>query len=233
MSVTPPPSDRSFKSTNLLWPERGNDRRHCIGIDFDNTIISYRQAFLAAAKRRALLPENFVGTKQAVRDCIRLLRDGEREWMDLQGFVYGRGIVDAVMMDGLATFLRRCREEGDAVVIVSHKTEFGHFDPSNVNLRHAALDWMSKQGFFHAEGFGLAVANVYFESTRREKLARIAALGCSHFIDDLEEVLGDPEFPASVKRILFTEGGDLASAPKYPACATWREIEELVFNERV
>ena len=61
--------------------------------------------------------------------------------------------------------------------------------PSRVNLRQAALGWMTAQGFFGTSGFAVPAENVFFESTRAEKLARIAALGCTHFIDDLEEVL--------------------------------------------
>jgi hypothetical protein len=204
-----------------------------IGIDFDNTIISYQQAFLDAARQYGLLPENFTGTKQVVRDWIRLLPDGEREWMRLQGFVYGNGIGKAVLIDGVAEFLRRCDTQGDIVFIVSHKTEFGHFDTSGVNLRRAALDWMRTQGFFGDDGYGLALGNVYFEGTRAEKLGRIAALGCTHFIDDLEEVLCDPGFPPQVKRILFADGVQPERTLPYSVCLTWREVAKLVFNEHL
>jgi hypothetical protein len=203
-----------------------------IGIDFDNTIISYQQAFLAAAKAGGLLPRNFAGTKQAVRDHIRLLPDGEREWMRLQGVVYGKGIGDATLIDGVADFLTRCRRAGTSVFIVSHKTEYGHFDTSGVNLRHAALGWMEQQDFFVEHGFGLNAGKVHFEATRAEKLDRIAALDCTHFIDDLEEVLDDPGFPQGVERILFAEGAPPAKPRPYPVCANWRQITELVFDER-
>jgi hypothetical protein len=205
--------------------------RHRIGIDFDNTIISYQQAFLAAAKSNNLLPENFIGGKQLVRDHIRRLPDGEHEWMRLQGVVYGKGIGDATLIDGVGDFLARCRGVGAAVFIVSHKTEYGHFDASRVNLRQAALGWMKQKNFFQEHG--LAIDNVYFESTRAEKLARIAALDCTHFIDDLEEVLDDPGFPRGVSRILFADGSPPAKPLSYPACMNWQQIEALVFDERV
>ena len=207
--------------------------RHRIGIDFDNTIISYQQAFLAAAKDNDLVPKSFVGAKQAVRDQIRLLPDGEREWMRLQGAVYGQGISGATLIDGVADFLKRCRGAGASVFIVSHKTEYGHFDTSGVNLRQAALGWMEQQSFFNGQGYGLAVDNVYFESTRAEKLARIAALDCTHFIDDLEEVLGDAGFPLGVRRILFADGLPPAKPLPYSVCMNWRQIAELVFDERI
>ena len=203
-----------------------------IGIDFDNTIISYQQAFLDAAAAGRLLPEGFVGTKQAVRDRIRLLPDGEHEWMRLQGFVYGKGIGNAVPFNGVAEFLRHCHKRGETVFIVSHKTEFGHFDTSGVNLRQAARDWIKAQGFFRYDEYGLSLENVYFEGTRAEKLDRIAALGCTHFIDDLEEVLCDPKFPPHVNRILFTDGTKVERTLPCSICSTWPKITDVVFNER-
>jgi hypothetical protein len=203
-----------------------------IGIDFDNTIISYHEAFLAAARSNDLLPKGFGGTKQAVRDQIRLLPDGEREWMRLQGVVYGKGIGSATLIDGVADFLVRCRGAGASVFIVSHKTEYGHFDTSGINLRQAALGWMEQQGFFDEQAYGLAIDDVYFESTRAEKLARIASLNCTHFIDDLEEVLGDAGFPPAVRRILFADGSLPAKPLPYSICMNWQQIAELVFNER-
>ena len=58
-----------------------------IGLDFDNTIIRYDEVFLAEAKRRGLVAPEFRGTKQAVRDTIRLLPSGEVAWQQLQGHV--------------------------------------------------------------------------------------------------------------------------------------------------
>ena len=98
-----------------------------IGIDFDNTIITYDEVFRAAARGQGLIEPGFDGSKQAVRDAIRLLQDGELTWQKLQGQVYGKGIVDAGLCDGVDSFLQRCRAEGAVVFIVSHKTEFGHY----------------------------------------------------------------------------------------------------------
>ncbi len=200
-----------------------------VGLDFDNTLITYDDVFLAMARKRGLAPADFRGRKQAVRDAIRLLPEGEFSWQQLQGYVYGKGVAQASMFDGVGAFLRRCRDSGVSIVIVSHKTEFGHHDPDRVNLREAALAWMSAQGFF-AE-YGIARENVHFESTRDEKIARIARLGCTYFIDDLEEVLTDPAFPRDVKRILFSEDG--ASVPdEVVVCPTWQDVEKQVFRDR-
>jgi hypothetical protein len=199
-----------------------------IGIDFDNTIITYDDVFRSAAVAGGLIAPGFSGNKQAVRDAIRVLPEGELAWQRLQGQVYGKGIDGATMVAGVETFLRRCRAEGCAVAVVSHKTEYGHFDPDRVNLRQAALAWMTTHGLLGGD-HGLALADVYFESTRAEKLKRIAALSLTHFIDDLEEVLTDPDFPPKVERILFADGAQPASS-SYTRCATWRDVERQVFG---
>ena len=119
-----------------------------IGLDFDNTLITYDDVFLNLARERGLTGADFLGRKQAIRDAIRLLPDGELSWQQLQGQVYGKGVARALMFDGVGSFLKQCRQHNVPVVIVSHKTEFGHHDPERVNLRQAALDWMTEQGFF-------------------------------------------------------------------------------------
>ena len=203
-----------------------------IGIDFDNTIVTYDEVFRVSARHRGLIDAGFSGPKQAIRDFIRLLPDGELAWQRLQGHVYGKGIVDAVMFEGVDAFLRRCRVEQSDVFIVSHKTEFGHHESARINLRRAARDWMTGHGFFRPDGYGIPVENVFFEGTRAEKLARISGLACTHFIDDLEEVLTDPNFPTGVRRILFSRTNDPGDAAPYVACPTWRHIEESVFDGR-
>lgn len=197
-----------------------------IGIDFDNTIITYDEVFCAAAERDGLIEHGFAGRKQAVRDAIRLLPDGELAWQRLQGQVYGKGIAAATLMPGIKAFLRRCQRQGCAVSIVSHKTEYGHFDPERVNLRQAALDWMTAQNLFDGS-HAIAPQDVYFESTRKEKLARIASLSLTHFIDDLEEVLTDPAFPSGVARVLL---GETATDARFAVCRCWQEVERKVFD---
>jgi hypothetical protein len=200
-----------------------------IGIDLDNTLIDYGAVFRTFAAERGLIDPAFVGGKDDVRAAIRALPDGEITWQHLQSAVYSKGIRQAVLFEGADAFLRRARDCGCEVVIVSHKTEFGHYDPERVNLRHAALEWLDQRGFFRDDGFAIPSKNVMFAATRSEKIAVIAELEVSFFIDDLPEVLEDVEFPTAVTGILFTRG---AGAPNtYPrALAHWREITDMVFG---
>jgi hypothetical protein len=201
-----------------------------IGIDFDNTLVTYDRVFLARARHSKLLPARFCGNKQEVRDAIRLLPDGELAWQRLQGYVYGQGIGGAAIFPGVDRFLRRCLQAGHTVFIVSHKTEYANHDPARVNLREAALAWMDARGFFDPRKYAIRRANVFFEGTRAEKLARIASLRCTHFVDDLIEVLADPGFPPGIERVLFDApaGGGL---PGMTVCASWREITAALLPE--
>src|SRR4029077_5907849 len=128
--------------------------------------------------------------------------------------------------DGVDAFLRGCRAAGHQVFIVSHKTEFGHHDPDRVDLRAAALGWMEAHGFFATDAYGIPRQNVFFEATRSDKLRRIAALACDCFIDDLEEVLADPDFPPGVDRILLGGG----PSPHFATCANWQQISETLID---
>src|SRR5258708_16750948 len=120
--------------------------------------------------------------KRAMRDRLGQGSDGELEWQRMQGLVYGPLMPGAGVMPGVYEFLRQSRQAGVKIVVVSHKTEYGHFDETRTNLRTAALAWMERAGFFDPGGFGLDRGSVFFESTREEKVRRIAALSCSDFV---------------------------------------------------
>jgi len=202
-----------------------------IGIDFDNTVAGYDGLFCAVAAELGLVATGFAGTKHDVRAAVQRLDDGERHWQILQGQVYGARMGGAVLLDGIADFFRRCHARDDIeLFVISHKTQFGHFDAAQVDLRAAARRWMEARGFFGPTGLGLAPDRVFFEATRVEKLARITQVGCTHFVDDLEEVLDDPAFPAGVHRILFTNGKPAPAGLAYAACADWAAIAETILD---
>jgi hypothetical protein len=173
-----------------------------IGLDFDNTLVRYDHVFALESKKLGIMPASWTGSKQELRDELQLRPDGEQLWQALQGRVYGSGMEQAVMFPGVATFLMRCRQRGNDLFIVSHKTEFGHFDSTKTPLRGAALAWMESKGFFEQSRFGLAKENVFFAGTRSEKVEQIACLNLDIFIDDLEEVFSEEGFPP-IKKILF------------------------------
>ena len=172
-----------------------------IGIDFDNTIVTYEQVLRQYISDHALPVTASTCCKRQVRDYLRSLTDGERQWQALQAYMYGPGMRDAVLIEGVHAFLTWCRQLEIPVYVVSHKTDYATTAPSGMNLRTTALSWM-EQWLFDKET-GLTADRVFFESSRVEKAERIYALGCTHFIDDLEETFLEPAFPSDVAKIWY------------------------------
>jgi len=201
-----------------------------IGIDFDNTIVGYDQAFVSLAIDLELIQAGSVSTKTQLRSALRARTGGEQDWQRLQGRIYGAEMERAEMISGVGDFLQCVRKCEDEVFIISHKTEFGHYDPDRVNLRDAARDWMEVQGFFSLERYAIEAENVFFLSTREEKVDQISALNLDWFIDDLPEVLSANGFPESVRKILFTNGADSSEANvPYIIKRCWNDIQDEIY----
>jgi hypothetical protein len=195
-----------------------------IGIDFDNTIIRYDAVLFRLAVQRQLVPPTARPSKKYIRDQIRTLPDGDVEWQRLQAILYGPAMAEAVLADGVAEFIRNCRRRALPVYIVSHKTARSNLGGSGVNFRDAADHWMRDHGFFRDDGLGLRESDVFYEATRREKVARIVALGCTHFIDDLEETFLERTFPSGVTKILYNPHGEPVTVGGVRVCTDWDQI---------
>ena len=178
-----------------------------IGIDFDNTIVDYRPVFLPAAHALGLLDTAFGDAdKTAIRDRLRAQPGGEDRWQLLQAHVYGVAIDMAPAYAGLERFIAGARARGAQLAIVSHKSRFAAAAPAGADLQVAAHDWLLARGIVGAQG--VAADAVYFEQTRAAKLERVRALGLTHFIDDLADVLEDAAFPPATRAIRFCESWD-------------------------
>jgi hypothetical protein len=198
-----------------------------IGIDFDNTIACYDRAFGIVAERLGLLEAAAAPTKAEVKTQLLARSGGDLDWQRLQGQMYGRYMLDAYLFPGVREFLALCRLRGIPVFVVSHKTEFGHFDVEQVSLRGQALKWMEAKGLFDA-ALGFSPEQVFFEATREAKLARVAALGCSHFIDDLPEVFAEADFPVQTRGLLFAPNAeDDVGGATY---GSWRAIAQALLG---
>ena len=173
-------------------------------------------------------------TKLKVREAVRSLLDGEIKWQKLQGLVYGSKMSDASLIHGVKEFFQLCKQREIPAYIVSHKTEFAPYDESKTNLRAAALTWMGSHGLMQHESTGLSEKTVYFESSRHQKLMRIAQLRCTHFIDDLEETFLEDFFPEQVEKILFSpnqeELSQELSRERVTVLNSWEEIKEYFFS---
>ena len=201
-----------------------------IGVDFDNTIACYDHIVSKLAYEKNYINEPKTEPKRRIRDSVRRLSNGEMKWQALQAEIYGRRMEEAVLMEGVREFLGLCRKNSFRVYVVSHKTEFPNVGKSHVNLRTTALSWMKKKGFFKHDGLGLALNNVYFESTRQAKTERIKQIECTHFIDDLEETFAEISFPVDVEKILFGPQESQPFSTDIRIAITWKEISNYFFG---
>lgn len=201
-----------------------------IGVDFDNTIAGYDDVMHRIAVEKGLIPAGVQKSKRTSRDSIRQRPDGEIEWQRLQGIVYGPRMKEATLITGVQAFLGSCKRHEIPIAIISHKTEYANYDATGTNLRQVSKDWMRRKRLFGSGGAALTETDVYFESTRHEKIQRIKSLKCTHFIDDLEETFLDSSFPTSVESILYAPYRRDADSPGVRVAKNWKEISDYLFG---
>ncbi len=200
-----------------------------IGVDFDNTIVSYDSLFFKIALEKKLIPGDLAVTKNDVRDHLRKI-DREDDWTEMQGYVYGARMNEADPFPGVLDFFLRLKSAGLPFVIVSHKTRYPYMG-EKYDLHASARGWLKTRGFFSEQGIDIGAENVFFEPTKHDKLRRIGAVGCTHFIDDLPEFLGEESFPARVERILFDPGEAYPEDRRFLRKPSWSEIEAYILAE--
>jgi hypothetical protein len=196
-----------------------------IGIDLDNTLAGYDHLFQVIGGEMGILPPGFVGRKKAVRDFVRRLPDGENQWIRMQAALYGPGMARARVEPGVLDFLAACRQNDIPVFVVSHRTRFAVAAPRGPNLHDAAMDWLDASGLFDPSSGGLLRDRVFFETARESKIERIATLGCTHFIDDLEELLLDPGFPGGVEGWLYDPHRVARPKDRMKVFVSWPALE--------
>ena len=195
-----------------------------LGLDFDNTLISYDQLFYRVALDKGLISPEVPKQKNAVRDFIRE-RGIEEEWTLMQGEVYGNRILEAGPFEGMHLALNRLSVLKLPMFIVSHKTRTPYLGEP-WDLHAAAKGWLSLHGFLDSSRLAWPQDRIFFEQTKEEKVARIIELGCTHYVDDLPEILS--MLPASIEKILFMPGEEVQSKPDCKILYSWSELHTLL-----
>jgi hypothetical protein len=193
-----------------------------IGVDFDNTIICYDSVFYTVAKEKNLIPTDIPPSKGPVRDYLRNIGK-EDAWTELQGAIYGKHINDASAFPGVFNFFHFCKNNNIRIFIISHKTRYPYLGPK-YDLHQAAYQWLELHGFIKPNGTNISANDIFFESTKENKMNRIAVTRCTHFIDDLPEFLSEPGFPPDVNRILFDPNKNYDVNPGLMFASSWYEI---------
>ncbi|OGG04299.1 hypothetical protein A2Z33_04075 [Candidatus Gottesmanbacteria bacterium RBG_16_52_11] len=196
-----------------------------IGIDLDNTIISFDRILHASASELGLVGRGIPVRKDAVKQAI-LERHGDRVWHHIQKIAYGLRMEEARLIRGAVPFISECLRSGIRVYIISHKAELVEVNGVRINLRNKAMQFLKKRFIIGSETDRLNEQNIFFEPTRADKLARIAKLRCTHFIDDLEDVFREDGFPETVTKILLGHTTDSS----WMTCPTWGKVSQYFFG---
>lgn len=196
-----------------------------IGLDFDNTIISYDQLFFDLAKEHGWISDSVRPFKKDVRDFIRE-KHSDIEWQILQAEAYGPQISRAQIFDGLKDFLVFCKQQGIDVYVISHKMQYAAQDQNRCDLRETALAFLRSQDLFEDDRYGLSEDQTFFEPTRLRKLERIRDLKCDIFVDDLIETFAEANFPAGIQKILFNPNKEEHDLEDVQTVSKWDEVAQ-------
>ena len=158
-----------------------------IGLDFDNTLVRYDKLFHQLALEKSLIKESLPADKRTIRDYLRSQGQDE-QFSLLQGEVYGSRILEAEPAEGMLKALSELHQRRIPMVLVSHKTKTPYKGPA-YDLHQAAWNWLEKHKFFDVNGLDWKHEQVFFEESKEAKVARIKTQECTHYVDDLPEIL--------------------------------------------
>jgi hypothetical protein len=195
-----------------------------LGLDFDNTLISYDILFRKVALEQGLIPQETDSNKNAVRDYLRSA-DREDEWTKLQGEVYGGRILEAAPYPGMKQALRSIAGLNVPLTIVSHKTKTP-FMGKQWDLHAAARTWLNQHGMHLSSGPNISHERTFFELTKQAKCDRIVAVGCTHYVDDLPEIL--EMLPDTIIKIHFSPEGHSTSNADWLVMQSWNKLPAIL-----
>ena len=198
-----------------------------IGLDFDNTIVSYDALFYKVAIEKKVVPASLPVNKVAVRDHLRSINK-EDLWTEMQGYVYGKRMNEAQPYMGVIEFIVNAKKLGHSICIISHKTRYPFLGLQH-DLHKAAIGWINKYLVINGSAL-FSDHDYFFELTKDEKVKRIKDCGCEIYIDDLPEILLNPFFPINCTKILFDpeKHHSTRQVDNIQVKNSWKQIEQKI-----
>lgn len=201
-----------------------------IGIDLDNTLINYDELLRKIITELGWfeLRENI--SRVEIRAKIQSSVYGDKGWQYLQSLMYGQRIEEATLSDGAFDFIHKCNEREVSVKLISHKTEFSVADPGGIPLRDVATNWLKTRGILGEKM--VSKKNIFYASSKAEKISIISRSDLSYFVDDLPEILHGRGFPLRTKKILYqpTYIHEMKTFEEVHVIRSFHELEKLVFE---
>lgn len=192
-----------------------------IGIDLDNTIVIYDDLIRTQANILNV-PNDLIHKK----DIANYLRGNnlEYKWTEIQGLIYGPLMYKAKIAINFFDILFKLINYKVEIVIISHRTKYSQYDGS-FNLHDSAISWLNENIFTKLKGNKI---KVIFGETIEEKIKIIKQQNLNYFIDDLEKILINEEFPTSTKKILYTNGINNDSYNDISILTNWNLLLNII-----
>jgi hypothetical protein len=168
-----------------------------VGIDLDNTIISYNNSFLRLAKKYNLNKRKVLNKNILKKNIIK--KFGMSEWTKCQGKIYGKEILINNSYEDVKKNLLFLKKKFN-IFLISHRSKYPYLG-KKIDLHKQATKWLNKKKFLGKKKI-FEKKNIFFETSLQKKIIRINKLNCQIFIDDLLLVL--KRLPISVAKIHFT-----------------------------
>ena len=112
------------------------------------------------------------------------------------------------------------------IYIISHKTRIPYLGPKR-DLHAAAREWLQMHNFLDPKGLDWNKDQIFFELTKQRKVERIIETGCTHYVDDLIEIL--ELLPDSIHKILFSPNGSPKVQDRHWSLLnSWKALPELL-----
>ena len=136
-----------------------------LGLDFDNTLVSYDEMFHKIALERGLISTGVSPNKIEIRDYLRG-QGKDEEFTLMQGEIYGNRILEAKPMDGMLIW--QLKERGIKMAIGSYKTRTPYKGPK-YDLREAAYAWLRHHRFFDQDVLDWSEDEIHLLTQKKKK----------------------------------------------------------------
>jgi hypothetical protein len=192
-------------------------KRSCpiVGLDLDNTVIDYE---LSARKFALLNDIHGIDDISQLREFYKRHHQ-DKAWSLVQEWIYTEGLLFATVNNGLKELLYQLKTFDYPTYIISHKTKVS---VNGLDLWGPARHWIAENLGKYFEPLSEIV---FFEETREKKIARISHQKITHFVDDLQDVLLEPNFPSDVRKFWIKEGSGVI---RHPSITKLERLEELL-----
>jgi hypothetical protein len=170
-----------------------------VGLDLDNTVINY-----GLSARKFALSNDIHGIQNVsqLREFYKRNHE-DKAWSQVQEWIYTEGLLFARVNIGLKELLSHLKTLNYPTYIISHKTKVS---VNGLDLWGPACHWIAESLGNYFEPLSEIV---FFEETREDKIARISHQKITHFVDDLQDVLLEPNFPSNVRKFWINEESGL------------------------